>query len=201
MRQYQPSRRALRQRGLLLGVGGWAAALSGCSSPDNAPAAPTPTTTATPTPTRGGGFSASDNTCRHCSTLNKAQLRHTWWILRYRLRARQWPSAVPGRSRTPTQGLLSRKLRIGCRSDRTIADRSRRSSIGFFLARWRARGPGRNSSAASIPTSQVGDRPQLMLNTTAQSSNGRFCQPIALGGMCTPRRRDQTAQMGHPMAP
>jgi flavodoxin len=41
MRQYQPSRRALLQRGLLLGVGGWAAALTGCSSPDNAPAAPT----------------------------------------------------------------------------------------------------------------------------------------------------------------
>jgi hypothetical protein len=51
MRQYQPSRRAILQRGLLLGVGGWAAALTGCSSPDNAPAAPNPTTTPTPTPT------------------------------------------------------------------------------------------------------------------------------------------------------
>ena len=50
MRQYQPSRRALLQRGLLLGVGGLAAALTGCSSPDNAPAAPTPTTRPTPTP-------------------------------------------------------------------------------------------------------------------------------------------------------
>jgi flavodoxin len=59
MRQYQPSRRALLQRGLLLGVGGWAAALTGCSSPDNAPAAPTPTTTATPTPTRGGATTAN----------------------------------------------------------------------------------------------------------------------------------------------
>jgi flavodoxin len=58
MRQYQPSRRALLQRGLL-GVGGWAAALTGCSSPDNAPAAPTPTTTATPTPTRGGATTAN----------------------------------------------------------------------------------------------------------------------------------------------
>jgi flavodoxin len=59
MRQYQPSRRALLQRGLLLGVGGWAAALTGCSSPDNAPAAPTPTTTATPTRTRGGATRAN----------------------------------------------------------------------------------------------------------------------------------------------
>jgi flavodoxin len=59
MRQYQPSRRAVLQRGLLLGVGGWAAALTGCSSPDNAPAAPTPTTTATPTPTRGGATTAN----------------------------------------------------------------------------------------------------------------------------------------------
>jgi flavodoxin len=59
MRPYQPSRRAVLQRGLLLGVGGWAAALTGCSSPDNAPAAPTPTTTATPTPTRGGATTAN----------------------------------------------------------------------------------------------------------------------------------------------
>jgi flavodoxin len=59
MRQYQPSRRALLRRGLLLGVGGWAAALTGCSSPDNAPAAPTPTTTATPTPTREGATTAN----------------------------------------------------------------------------------------------------------------------------------------------
>jgi flavodoxin len=59
MRQYQPSRRAPLQRGLLLGVGGWAAALTGCSSPDNAPAAPTPTTTATPTRTRGGATRAN----------------------------------------------------------------------------------------------------------------------------------------------
>jgi flavodoxin len=59
MRQYQPSRRAVLQRGLLLGVGGWAAALAGCSSPDNAPAAPTPTTTATPTRTRGGATTAN----------------------------------------------------------------------------------------------------------------------------------------------
>jgi flavodoxin len=49
MRQYQPSRRAILQRGLVLGVGGWAVALTGCSSPDNAPAAPNPTTTPTPT--------------------------------------------------------------------------------------------------------------------------------------------------------
>jgi flavodoxin len=59
MRQYQPSRRALLQQGLLLGVGGWAAALTGCSSPDNAPAARTPTTTATPTPTRAGATAAN----------------------------------------------------------------------------------------------------------------------------------------------
>src|SRR5512133_2583716 len=59
MRQYQPSRRAVLERGLLLGVGGWAAAPTGCSSPDNAPAAPTPTTPATPTPTRGGATAAN----------------------------------------------------------------------------------------------------------------------------------------------
>jgi len=59
MRQYQPSRRAVLQQALLLGVGGWAAALTGCSSPDNAPAAPTPITTATPTPTRGGATTAT----------------------------------------------------------------------------------------------------------------------------------------------
>jgi flavodoxin len=57
--QYQPSRRALLQRALLLSVGGWAAALTGCSSPDNAPAAPAPTKTATPTRTRGGATPAN----------------------------------------------------------------------------------------------------------------------------------------------
>jgi flavodoxin len=67
MRQYQPSRRALLQRGLLLGVGGWAAALTGCSSPDNAPAAPTPTTTATPTRTRGGATRANRILLAHFS--------------------------------------------------------------------------------------------------------------------------------------
>jgi hypothetical protein len=40
MRQYQSSRRALLQGGLLLGVGGWAAALTACSSPDG-PSTPT----------------------------------------------------------------------------------------------------------------------------------------------------------------
>jgi hypothetical protein len=59
MRQFQPSRRALLQRGLLLGVGSWAAALTGCSSLDNAPVVPTPTTAATPAPTRGGPTTAN----------------------------------------------------------------------------------------------------------------------------------------------
>jgi flavodoxin len=59
MRQFQPSRRALLQRGLLLGVGGWAAALTGCTSLDNAPVVPTPTTAATPAPTRGGPTTAN----------------------------------------------------------------------------------------------------------------------------------------------
>jgi flavodoxin len=59
MKQYRLSRRAVLQRGLLLGVGGWAAALTGCSSPENPPTAPTPTTTATPTPTRGGATTAN----------------------------------------------------------------------------------------------------------------------------------------------
>ena len=47
MRQHQLSRRAVLQQGLLLGVGGWAAALAGCSSADNP--RPAANTTATPT--------------------------------------------------------------------------------------------------------------------------------------------------------
>ena len=54
MKQYRPSRRAILQRGLLLGVGGWAAALTACSSPDNAPAARNPTTAPTQTPAATG---------------------------------------------------------------------------------------------------------------------------------------------------
>jgi hypothetical protein len=54
MKQYRPSRRAVLQRGLLLGVGGCAAALTACSSPDNAPAARNPTTAPTPTPAATG---------------------------------------------------------------------------------------------------------------------------------------------------
>ena len=61
MRQYQPSRRALLQRGLLLGVGGWAAALTACSSPDNAPAARNPTTAPTPTPAATGENTTTAN--------------------------------------------------------------------------------------------------------------------------------------------
>jgi hypothetical protein len=46
MMQHQASRRALLQRGLLIGVGGWAA-LAGCSSADNPPPTANPTTTPT----------------------------------------------------------------------------------------------------------------------------------------------------------
>lgn len=47
MRQHQRSRRAVLQQGLLLGVGGWAAALAGCSSADNPPPVANPTATPT----------------------------------------------------------------------------------------------------------------------------------------------------------
>ena len=47
MRQHQPSRRAVLQQGLLLSVGGWAAALAGCSPADNPPPVANPSTTPT----------------------------------------------------------------------------------------------------------------------------------------------------------
>jgi flavodoxin len=47
MRQHQPSRRTVLQQGLLLSVGGWAAALAGCSSADNPQPVANPTTTPT----------------------------------------------------------------------------------------------------------------------------------------------------------
>jgi flavodoxin len=51
MRQHLPSRRAVLQQGLLLGIGGWAAAVAGCSSPDNLQTASTPR--------EGGGTTAN----------------------------------------------------------------------------------------------------------------------------------------------
>jgi flavodoxin len=47
MRQHLPSRRAVLQQGLLLGAGGWAAALAGCSPAHNRPPVADPTTTQT----------------------------------------------------------------------------------------------------------------------------------------------------------
>jgi flavodoxin len=58
MRHHQLSRRAVLQRGLLLGVGGWAVALTGCTSLETRPPARTLTTTASPT-TTGGGTTAN----------------------------------------------------------------------------------------------------------------------------------------------
>ena len=46
MSHHQPSRRTVLQQGLLLSLGGWAAALAGCS-PDNPPPVANPTTTPT----------------------------------------------------------------------------------------------------------------------------------------------------------
>ena len=53
MSEHRPSRRTVLQRGLLLGAGGWAAALGGCAS-NKRPPASDPTATPSLTPTIGG---------------------------------------------------------------------------------------------------------------------------------------------------
>ena len=57
MSQSRSSRRTILQQGLLLGVGGWTAAVAGCAAPDNP--APGPATSA-PTPTPTGGATTAN---------------------------------------------------------------------------------------------------------------------------------------------
>ena len=57
--QHQLSRRTVLQRALLIGAGGWAAALAGCSSASNPPPTQGPTTTPSSTPTGADATTAN----------------------------------------------------------------------------------------------------------------------------------------------